>query len=296
MLRAASLDIELDLLPLSRQLSQEGISHRINEDGSQQSIWVASEAEVERVQSLLSTLQLFPRSASLSGVLASPSQISSALAKSLHFCTRLFSVSPVSCTLALVCVGVALLSNFGYRLQPVSFLFFPAAPSDSLPAFLDYLFIERGAGLAAILQTFTPMFLHFGLLHISFNLMWLLYFGVQLESRYSSWLMFAVVAVSSFCGNVFQFLYEESRSFGGMSGVVYGLIGFCFILKVLVKDSKLGINNAMFAFFVLSLILMEVFASSIIASAAHLGGLVSGLLLGVVVGLGLQRLSDHSLR
>ena len=52
--------------------------------------------------------------------------------------------------------------------------------------------------------------------------------------------------------------------------------------------SNLLINNKMFVVFVIALVAMEFVASSLIASAAHLGGLVAGLVAGVVV-VGLYR-------
>ena len=42
------------------------------------------------------------------------------------------------------------------------------------------------------------------------------------------------------------------------------------------------LNSNMFIVFLLALVLMEIIASSWVATAAHVGGLVSGLLFGVV--------------
>ena len=42
------------------------------------------------------------------------------------------------------------------------------------------------------------------------------------------------------------------------------------------------ITNNLFIFFIVSLVLMEVFASSWIATAAHVGGLLSGIIIGAI--------------
>ena len=73
----------------------------------------------------------------------------------------------------------------------------------------------------------------------------------------------------------------EYNNFGGMSGVVYGLLGYTWIIHSLMPRSYLLINTNMFIFFVLALVLMEVVASSWIATAAHVGGLVSGVAIGI---------------
>lgn len=74
-------------------------------------------------------------------------------------------------------------------------------------------------------RLFTPMFLHFGVLHIAFNLYWLWTLGALLEIRYRSGRFLLLVLVLAFVSNVPQALFSGSN-FGGMSGVNYGLFGF----------------------------------------------------------------------
>jgi GlpG protein len=127
------------------------------------------------------------------------------------------------------------------------------------------------------------MFLHFGLLHLVFNMLWLWYFGKQLELAQPSWLFLLVIVVTSFAANTTQYLVINYNNFGGMSGVVYGLVGYAWVIQLLVPRSGVMLNSSMFGFFVAALVIMEVFASSWIATAAHVGGLVSGLALGLIV-------------
>ena len=67
-----------------------------------------------------------------------------------------------------------------------------------------------------------------------------------------------------------------------MSGVIYGLVGFSWIFSKIQFKKNMFISNNLFIFFIVSLVVMEVFASSRIATAAHVGGLVSGLILGAL--------------
>jgi GlpG protein len=74
----------------------------------------------------------------------------------------------------------------------------------------------------------TPIFLHFGLLHIVFNMFWLYDLGSMIERRLGTlWyvLLILVIAVPS---NFFQFLMA-GPDFGGMSGVVFGLFGYAWV-------------------------------------------------------------------
>ena len=125
------------------------------------------------------------------------------------------------------------------------------------------------------------MFLHFGELHLVFNLLWLWYFGKQLESLQPAGMFIVLVVLTSFVSNTTQYMAIEYNNFGGMSGVVYGLLGYTWIIHSLMPRSYLLINTNMFIFFVIALVLMEVIASSWIATAAHVGGLVSGVAIGI---------------
>jgi GlpG protein len=91
-----------------------------------------------------------------------------------------------------------------------------------------------------------------------------------------------LIAATAFVGNTAQYWQLGYNNFGGMSGVIYGLVGFVWTLSNCLPNSGLLISTKMFIAFVVGLVLMEIFASSSIATAAHIGGLLSGLLLGVI--------------
>src|SRR5262245_17808016 len=79
----------------------------------------------------------------------------------------------------------------------------------------------------------TPIFIHYGMVHIIFNMLVLYSFGAQIEDRRKFGFMLLLVlalAVLSNCGQAAEAMVRgvESR-FGGMSGVCYGLFGYLFI-------------------------------------------------------------------
>jgi membrane associated rhomboid family serine protease len=79
----------------------------------------------------------------------------------------------------------------------------------------------------------TPIFIHYGLMHIVLNMIWLYSFGAAVEDRRGSLIMLLLVlvlAVSSNVGQAFEAsLRERGALFGGMSGVGYGLFGYMAI-------------------------------------------------------------------
>ena len=277
MIKAASLDTHINLLPFSRFLEGRGIRHRIIEESGQQVIWVNSETAAEFVgQSLNSYLQrpgshTDQESTARQGLKLSGKRM-------LAIGLRAFGASPVTFTLITVCILVAAASALGSEAGRVSYLFYPVISSDSLLSLLADL-----SSPDVILRTLTPVFLHFGELHLVFNMLWLWYFGKQLEAIQPVWVFILLVFITGFISNTTQYLYIGYNNFGGMSGVVYGLIGYAWVIHSFMPHSYLLLNNSMFVFFVVALILMEVIASSWIATAAHVGGLVSGLLIGVAM-------------
>lgn len=79
-----------------------------------------------------------------------------------------------------------------------------------------------------IWRLFTPMFLHFGPLHIIFNMLWLRDLGSMIETRKGTWTLLALVLVISAISNLGQY-FVSGPSFGGMSGVVFGLLGYIWM-------------------------------------------------------------------
>ena len=276
MIKAASLPIEIDLLSLSQFLQKQGLAHRIIEESGQQVIWVNSQQEVELVRQVLAQWpvdqQRQPRSSS-SVVGDSVSVV--ALWRPLR---NAFVASPVSLSLILACLLVAIMSVLGTQVGRVQYLFYPLLESDNI-----FALVADISSVDLLLRTLTPMFLHFGELHLVFNMLWLWYFGKQLEAIQPLWIFVVIIVVTSFVSNTTQYLSSGFNNFGGMSGVVYGLVGYTWVIHSFMPRSYLILNNRMFVVFVIALILMELVASSWIATAAHVGGLVSGLLLGILM-------------
>ena len=143
----------------------------------------------------------------------------------------------------------------------------------------------------------TPIFLHFGMLHFVFNSLWLSMLGSRVEQSMGSIHLIIVVLVSGLASNVAQYSWSGAVNFGGMSGVVYALLGYIWIKNMLAPQSLLILPKGIVAFMIGWLFLcmtpvVTFFLGAGIANAAHLGGLLVGMLLGLAFGL-VQRLKGE---
>lgn len=79
----------------------------------------------------------------------------------------------------------------------------------------------------------TPIFIHFGWIHLLMNLFIFWDFGGQIENRRGSVLFVLLVvalAIASNCGQALEMdLRERVGRFGGLSGVGYGLFGYLLV-------------------------------------------------------------------
>ena len=153
------------------------------------------------------------------------------------------------------------------------------------PAMLRLLLLEDAGAAAAAGQWWrfvSPAFLHFGILHLVFNLLWLADLGRRIESSQSSARLLLVATLAALCANLSQYWHIPGGLFGGMSGVVYGLLGYCWLAGRW-RTPGLRLPPGVVAFLIgwMLLCMTGVFSAVGIhvANAAHVGGFVAGLLL-----------------
>ena len=134
------------------------------------------------------------------------------------------------------------------------------------------------------------MFLHFGVMHIVFNLLWVWEVGRRIEMVNGALALLAIVLLTSLSANVMQYAMAGPTLFGGMSGVVFGLLGYCFVWSRLVPSRDMGLPVGVYVFMVVFLVLgyagiFDFIMPGKLANGAHLGGLVAGMALGLVFAL-----------
>ena len=277
-----SVSVEEDLLPLSALLHQRGVAHRIFEQGGRQVLKVEHAEHVDRVE----TLYRAWRAGEVSIELAGKPRNDPLLGKLLWR-----KVPVTACLIALSICGFLLI----YLHAPTTWI--------GLLTFTPFEVSSGGLVFGAMegqyWRLITPAFLHFGWLHIVFNGLWLWELGSKCERIMGSINMVLLFLVIALVSNTSQFLFGGPGLFGGMSGVVYGLLGFNWIAPLLqprwaIQPAR-GVMLMMVAWLVICMAgFVEVMGFGAVANAAHLGGLACGALLGLAFGL-LSRFSDdHS--
>ncbi|MFZ6745886.1 rhomboid family intramembrane serine protease [Undibacterium sp. JH2W] len=132
---------------------------------------------------------------------------------------KLKPYSYVSIALIALSALVALLSSFGTSMQELRPLFISDPDQTGFTSILS----------GQIWRAVTPAFIHFGPMHLIFNLLWVWDLGVVIENRKGPGFYLGFFLVAAVISNIFQYLLSGNLYFGGMSGVVYGLFAYVWI-------------------------------------------------------------------
>jgi len=194
---------------------------------------------------------------------------------------RAWHVVPVTLVLIAVCFVVAYRTQLGYQAGNEDCMYFQSQAHrlelwnqvDSSLGKSHGVLTDVIAG--QIWRLFTPMFLHFSMLHLIFNVYWLWSLGSVLEIRYRSWRFLLLVLSVALVSNLAQALIVGSN-FGGMSGVNYGLFGFLLIHSRYHPAPSFTLDKQ--TVFVMLAWLVVCFTGKLgaVANWAHLFGLLTG--------------------
>jgi len=124
-----------------------------------------------------------------------------------------------------------------------------------------------------------PAFFHFSWLHIVFNTMWWWQLGGSIEKALGKGTLINLLLISAIFSNLGQF-FVSGANFGGLSGVVYALVGFVWWYGYLAPEKDLSLSKPIIGFLLFWLLLGFVNILPVnMANTAHLLGLISGCLM-----------------
>ncbi len=135
-------------------------------------------------------------------------------------------------------------------------------------------------------RLFTCMFIHFGMRHMMNNMVILFFLGDNLERALGHVKFVVLYLLSGLCGSGLSLFFMihtgDYAVAGGASGAIFGVIG-ALIYIVVRNRGKLEDLTAKRLIFMAALSLYYGFTATGIDNLAHIGGLISGFLLAVIL-------------
>lgn len=189
-------------------------------------------------------------------------------APSLQLFTQFITgAGPVTLIVFAVCVLIFATMNLGF--------------ANPIYETLSYFGAVSQLDLSQFWRVFTPSLLHFSAMHVIFNLLWWWYLGGRIETRIGTTPLLILLFMAGTLPNIIQY-YVSGPNFGGLSGVVYAVVGYTWIMGIRKPGAGIGLPPAYMGFMMIWLALgfTDILGVSV-ANGAHIGGLFIGLTQGL---------------
>lgn len=267
------------------------IRNEVEADGGVWIVWIHDEEQVDDAKARLERFLANPEALEFQSARTQAARVKAAEAEDLaNYRQRLrnrrsmfpkfggYGVGVLTYGLIVFCVIVAILSKLGYDTEFVRKLVLAD------PERADGTFLPEVCG-GEYWRLLTPIFIHFGPMHLIFNLMWLFQLGCMIEARRGVGTLAALVIVTGAVPMLAQYginLLTGPGYVGGMSGVIYGLAGFVWLRGKKDPASGVGLDAQSWLIMMIWLLLCMTGFMGRIANTAHLAGLGIGLIWGWV--------------
>jgi GlpG protein len=214
------LGSDVDLAMFCAYLAQSRVGHRVFEERGRQILEVANEVDAQRVRTDYEAwrdgrlaLQWLPR----------PPRARTPWRMWL----RRYPVVATLTALSLLCFPATFGIDSG-SLGP----FLPwltIVPVTGSAGDLHFGTLQQALASGEVWRVVTPVFIHFGIAHLLFNLAVVVEFGRRIERGAGSICLLMLTLLIAVPGNVAQFLWKSAPMFGGLSGVAYGLFAYVLV-------------------------------------------------------------------
>jgi len=265
----------------------QGIENEAERDGNRWAIWVHSDDQMAAASKLLEEFRASPSAPRFLAGSAAEKLREQARAEETAYRKRVvegrgifglggYGFGLVTYALIAGSVFVFFLSHMGENIERISALFITKVTVKGESVYWN-------KGLEAIRhgevwRLFSPILIHFGFAHILFNMLWLKDLGSMFEARLKSWYFGLFVLVIAAASNLAQYLVDGRPLFGGMSGVVYGLIGYVWIRGRFDPGAGLHLDKQTTMFALIFFALCFTGWLGPVANTVHAVGLVLGVI------------------
>ena len=244
-------------------MATQGIRLELRNSGEAAEIWLADDGHLEQVQHELQQFLVDP----LNRRYQAASWQTGHTDAGLHYQSESYlhtlrsKAGPLTLGVMVLCIAVYILMQ---ALGDDTVMYWLSWPQDSS----QYTQLWRWISHA---------FLHFSLLHILFNLMWWWYLGGAVEKRLGSGKLIVITVISALLSGYVQQKFSGPW-FGGLSGVVYALMGYVWLRGERDPQSGIFLQRGLIIFALIWIVAgwFDVFGMSM-ANGAHIAGLAVGL-------------------
>jgi GlpG protein len=283
----------------SDYLFVEGISSEVEAEKDGWAVWIHSEDEMIKAKELLSAFLGNPgdpkyrkqagkaRDLRVKAAAQAEEVDSRVQDRAKVFSKSMpYGVGPLTIVLIVLSLIVQVLQMAGYEANVLRELYMTAGEQVG-----SYRQFARGLpeiSQGEVWRLFTPVLVHGGLLHLLLNMMWLLDLGSMIEGRQSTLRLGLLVVVIAVLSNLGQHA-TNGPNFCGMSGVVYGLLGYVAVKGKFDPASGLYLHPHTVAMMLIWFVLCLLGIIPGIANTAHAVGLGLGALWGFLASMNAMR-------
>lgn len=270
------LPVQTNLSGFIELLQRLQVPHRVSEEAGEQVLWVPGEALAEQVRDLYSR---YPQGDPTVRLAAAPGPTQGLLQQ--------VKSRPLTAGMLLLTLLVAALTLLGENLAVIRWLSFVDFRIQGDYIYFSYLGETLASG--QWWRLLTPMLIHFGILHLAMNALWYWELGRRIEAHQGSWMLLGLTLLFGLVSNLAQYSFAGPSLFGGLSGVLYGLLGHCWLYQRLAPNADYrlppGVLVMMLAWLLICMTgIFELLQFGAIANAAHVGGLLAGCATGLLGG------------
>ena len=270
-------------------LLTQGIRNSVEQAAQGWSVWIENDDHLDRARQELDQFARNPADPRYLTALRAAAEIQREDERAQHRRQRnyidyrtswtrsLQAPRPLTIALVILCIVVALLSKLGNDPRVLQWFWISNYVVTGDASLLDRI-PEVRAG--QVWRLITPILIHYGAMHLIFNMLWLMDLGSAIEQRKGTWFLAVLVLSSAILSNLAQLWWTKTPLAGGMSGVVYALFGYVWMKSRFAPHQGLRLNeNTVFIMLAWLILCMTPFIKNI-ANTAHVVGLLTGLAIG----------------
>lgn len=272
MYKMVIIPADADTRELREALWAHHIGHLFTEEDQGQVLWLADPDQQEAMRQLLIRWKR--------GEPLLPEDKQPRVSRSHSWAAPFRQAPATAITISLSLLVFALMGVFGDTILSM-LIIVPITLINGVP---DFSTLQDGLASGQVWRVFSPVFLHFGWMHLIFNMLWLWFFGNQIEKQHGRGRFIVLLLATGIGGNLAQYA-AGTVLFGGMSGVDFGLMAYVWLMSRRRPNSGFFVPQMlvvmMFGWLVFAMTSVAgLFGFGNVANEAHVGGLVVGLALG----------------